>query len=280
MDPRWTPGYANEGGEPIVAAPRRSKYGKGPVFKSLVTQTAGYDQQDLAGLPTDAVEGASGCGTPVAFSDLLPGEVVLDLGSGAGLDLLLAAKKVGPEGRIIGVDPDEILIERTRSNIASVGLDNVEVRRGCIEELPVADRSVDWVISNLGISPCADKAKAFAEIHRVLKPGGRVCLADIVAEGLPDWIRSCESAGTHSSCGAMSEHAYIAGLADAGLADIRAGGRYVFEKSQLLEIAGLAGCGEGIEYAATDFAKDAVGGVWSSYFFARKTIEISARPAT
>jgi SAM-dependent methyltransferase len=240
--------------------------------ESLVARLAGYDPEDLSGLPGDAVRGASGCGTPVAFSDLLPGEVVLDLGSGAGLDLLLASRKVGPKGRVIGVDWDDALIERARSSVSVAGFANIEVRRGSSEDLPVVDGSVDWVISNRAISRCPDKAKVFAEIHRVLKPGGRVCIADIVAEGIPEWVSECDSPGTAWAVGAMSERSYVAGLAEAGLTVVRDGGRYVFEASELAAMADFGGCGEGVEAAAAEFTKETVGGVWSAYFFARKPL--------
>jgi SAM-dependent methyltransferase len=272
MDPNSTPGRAVEDAESEVAARHRPDCGDGLVPESLVAQLAGYDQADLAGLPADAVKGASGCGTPVAFSDLLPGETVIGLSSGAGLDLLLAARKVGPSGRIIGVDRDGVLLERARSNAAAAGFDNVEVRRGSSEELPVADGLADWVISNRVISRCKDKAKVFAEIHRVLKPGGRVRLADILAEGLPKYVRSGAPPGASCVAHAMSEQEFIAGLADAGLTDIRDGGRYVYEEAQLAAIVGYTGCGENTEPGAVDFAGEAVGGVWSAYFFARKPL--------
>lgn len=243
------------------------------MLETLVGMLAGYDPEDLVGVPADAVKGASGCGTPVAFSDLLQGEVVLDLESGAGLDLLLAARKVGPTGTVIGVDQDEISIDRARSNIAASGFDNVEVRRARSQDLPIADRSVDWVISNREVSLSVNKAQAFAEIHRVLKPGGRVCLADIVAEGLPERMPTCRPMVASSCGGVISEQAYVSGLAAAGLADIRHGGRYVFTESELTALVRLAGCAEGLAHSAADFAREAVGGVWSVYFFARKPLE-------
>jgi len=270
MAPDWTPGPAKAFGP--GAAGHRWGCCDERTPESLVARLAGYDQEDLSGLPGDAVRGASGCGRPVAFSDLLPGEIVLDLGSGAGLDLLLASRKVGPEGRVIGVDWDDALIERARSNGAALGSANLEVRWGSSEDLPVANGSMDWVISNRAISRCPDKAKVFAEIHRVLKPGGRVCMADIVAEGIPEWVRACDSPGTAWVVGPMSEQEYIAGLTGAGLTGIRDGGRYVYEASELAAMADFKGCGESGEAAAAEFAKETVGGVWSTYFFARKPL--------
>lgn len=271
MVPDWTPGRPAKEFESGAAGHRWGCCDE-QTPESLVARLAGYDPEELAGLPGDAVRGASGCGTPVAFSDLLPGEIVLDLGSGAGLDLLLAFRKVGPKGRVIGVDWDDALVDRARSNGAAVGFANLEVRRGSGEDLPVVDGSMDWVISNRAISRCPDKAKVFAEIHRVLKPGGRVCIADIVAEGIPEWVRACNSPGTAWVVGAMSEQDYVAGLAEAGLIGLRDGGRYVYEASELAAIADFKGCGESGEAAAAEFAKETVGGVWSTYFFARKPL--------
>ena len=271
MAPDWTPGRSAKEFGPGAAGHRWDCCDE-RTPESLVARLAGYDPEDLSGLPADAVTGASGCGTPVAFSDLLPGEIVLDPRSGAGLDLLLASRKVGPKGRVIGVDWDDALIERARSNAAAVGFANLEVRRGSGEDLPVVDESMDWVISNRAISRCPDKAKVFAEIHRVLKPGGRVSIADIVAEGIPEWVRACDSPGTAWVVRATSEQDYVAGLAEAGLTGIRDGGRYVYEASELAAMAGFTGCGEGGEAAAAEFAKETVGGVWSTYFFARKPL--------
>jgi SAM-dependent methyltransferase len=170
-----------------------------------------------------------GCGNPVAFSKMQPGDVVLDLGSGAGIDLLLAAKKVGPEGRVIGVDMTDEMIDRARENAAGAGLTNVEVRKGLIEELPVEDASVDWVISNCVINLSPEKDRVFAEIARVLKPGGRMRVSDIVAEELPDWVKQNDA--LYCSCigGAIPEADYLAGLEAAGLVDAVVEDRLVHE---------------------------------------------------
>jgi SAM-dependent methyltransferase len=201
--------------------------------KGVTAQLAGYAPEELASLPADAVENSFGCGNPVAFSDVRPGETVLDLGSGAGIDLLLAAQKVGSEGKVIGVDMTDEMIARARANVAAAGYANVEVRKGYIEELPVEDSSVDLVISNCVLNLSPDKARVFSEIARVLKPGGRLRVSDIVAEDLPQWAR--ESAALYSSCvaGAISEADYVGGLADAGLVDVRVLDRMTYDETQL-----------------------------------------------
>ena len=204
------------------------------VPKGVAVKMAGYAPEELAELPADAVSNSFGCGNPVAYSEIAAGETVLDLGSGAGIDLLLAARKVGPDGQVIGVDMTDEMIARAEGNIAASGLTNVEVRKGLIEDLPVESNSVDWVISNCVINLSPEKEKVFSEIARVLKPGGRMRVSDIVAQDLPDWIR--ESAALYSSCiaGAIGEDAYADGLRQAGLDNVSVEERLVYEGSQLL----------------------------------------------
>lgn len=205
----------------------------GPVPKGVVAKIAGYSDEDFAVLPAEAVVNSFGCGNPLAFSAVQPGQVVLDLGSGAGIDLLLAAKKVGPGGRVIGVDMTDEMIAKANENIAAAGLTNVEVRKGIIEELPVDDTSVDWVISNCVINLSPEKDRVFAEIARVLRPGGTMLVSDIVAEEIPAEI--ADNRHLYSSClaGAISEQAYTAGLRDAGLADVEIIDRLIYDTSQL-----------------------------------------------
>ncbi len=206
---------------------------------------AGYSPAALETLPADAVQNAFGCGDPVAFSDLVPGETVLDLGSGAGIDLLLAAQKVGPEGRVIGLDMTEEMIRRARANVAAAGLTNVEVIQGVIEEIPLPDASVDVIISNCVINLSPDKPRVFAEMARVLRPGGRVRVSDIVAEGLPEWTR--DVARLYASCisGAISEDEYLAGLRAAGLQDAAVLARLDYDEGQLREMVGDVEAGVG-----------------------------------
>ena len=183
--------------------------------KGVVAKLAGYSDEEFAALPADAVVNSFGCGNPLAFSAVQPGEVVLDLGSGAGIDLLLAARKVGAAGRVIGVDMTEEMIARARANIAAAGIENAEVRQGIIEELPVEDSSVDWVISNCVINLSPEKPRVFAEIARVLKPGGTMLVSDIVAEDLPEEIVARAPSSTPPAWPARSARRdYLGGLAD------------------------------------------------------------------
>jgi SAM-dependent methyltransferase len=229
-----------------VNSPGRSCCGGGDTIpKAITAKLAGYTDEDFAALPADAVVSSFGCGNPLAFSGVRPGDVVLDLGSGAGIDLLLAAKKVGAGGRVIGVDMTDDMIARARENAAAAGLTNVEVRKGIIEELPVEDASVDWVISNCVINLSPEKERVFAEIARVLKPGGRMLVSDIVAERMPPEMR--EDRRLYSSClaGAISEAAYLEGLRTAGLADVEVRDRYVYDEDQLESLIGSELSGEG-----------------------------------
>ncbi len=146
-----------------------------------VSRSIGYSEEELAGLPADANLGL-GCGNPTAIAGLGEGETVLDLGSGAGIDCFLAAKQVGAAGRVIGVDMTPEMLDRARRNATEAGFDNVEFRLGEIEALPVADETVDVIISNCVLNLSADKARVLAEAHRVLKPGGRMVVSDMVSD--------------------------------------------------------------------------------------------------
>ena len=188
---------------------------------SATAKEVGYDTDDLGSVPEGANLGL-GCGNPVAIASIREGETVLDLGSGAGLDVFLAAQRVGKQGRVIGVDMTPEMIEAARRNAAVSGHDNVEFRQGDIEALPVDSGSVDLVISNCVLNLVPDKPKAFAEIYRVLKPGGRIAVADIVLDGpLPDCLTNDTAAYTSCISGAVSRSEYLGGLGQAGLVDIR-----------------------------------------------------------
>jgi len=166
-------------------------------------QNAGYGDEAKA---YGGAAGASfGCGNPLAFAGVEPGQTVLDLGSGAGLDLLIAAEKVGPTGRVIGVDMTDAMIEAAQRNAAEAGFGEiVELRKGHIEQLPVDDASVDWVISNCVINLSPDKPAVFRELQRVLRPGGRFSVSDIVVDELPDFVRDHPAAYAACIAGAVS----------------------------------------------------------------------------
>ncbi len=162
----------------------------GTVEQSSVVKLAGYKGEELEALPPEVAGSSFGCGNPLAFSEVKEGDVVLDLGSGAGMDLLIAAKKVGPQGRVIGIDMTDEMIAKARDNIAAAGLKNAEVRKGIIEDLPVESSSVDWVISNCVINLSPEKHRVFAEIARVLKPGGQMRVSDRLAWPAPSASRN------------------------------------------------------------------------------------------
>jgi SAM-dependent methyltransferase len=253
----------------------------GPVADEMAAAPQDYDRQALAELPGDAVAYSMGCGDPLAFAEVEAGDTVVDLGCGAGIDILLAARRAGPAGRVIGVDMTDEVLEKARANIAASGLANVEVRKGLIENLPVETATVDWVISNCVINLSPEKDRVFAEIARVLKPGGRMLVSDIVVEDLPESLRRNEA--IYNSCvgGAISEPEYIDGLRRAGLVDIEVRKRYVYDASQLERLAGevLPGdeggsCCCASSPGAADvrsIATEMAGKVRSARFYARKS---------
>ena len=176
---------------------------------------------DLEGYVADADLGL-GCGVPTRHAGIRKGHVVLDLGSGAGIDAFVARRSVGESGRVIGVDMTAAMIERARANAAKLGYGNVEFRLGEIERLPVEDATIDVVISNCVLNLVPDKATAFVETFRVLRPGGRFCVSDIVATGtLPDGIRRAAALYVGCVAGALPETDYLAVIREAGFDAVR-----------------------------------------------------------
>ena len=180
-----------------------------------------YPADLLTTVPSDVSSTSYGCGDPITLATLTPGQTVLDLGSGAGLDCLLAAQKVGPEGRVIGVDMTPEMIERAQANAKRVNATNVEFRHGYLEELPVNSSTVDVIISNCVINLSPDKEKVFNEAFRVLAPGGKLAVSDIVTDGeLPEIIRNSLSAWAGCVAGAVEAKDYIGMMESVGFTDI------------------------------------------------------------
>lgn len=191
-----------------------------PVLAEDISRKVGYTDAELNAIPEGANLGL-GCGNPVALASLNEGETVLDLGSGAGIDCFLAAERVGKSGKVIGVDMTDEMIEKARENAEKGGYDNVEFRLGEIENLPAADNSVDVVLSNCVINLVPDKKKVFQETYRVLKPGGRLMISDIVLlKKLPDAIKASVEAYIGCVSGAILKSEYLETIKAAGFNDI------------------------------------------------------------
>ncbi len=230
----------------------------------------GYSDEQLEQVPEGANLGV-GCGNPTAIDALRPGETVVDLGSGAGMDSFLAARQVGPEGHVIGVDMTDAMLEKARANTKQVGLeDRVEFRKGQIEALPIDDDSVDVILSNCVINLSPEKDKVYAEAFRVLKPGGRVMVSDIVLERpLPDKV--IESIDAYVGCvsGANLRADYLRTIEAAGFKEVRIDreasflGSISFDDPQIVEAM------ESMDMSV-DEAKEYVGAVTSLHIFARK----------
>ena len=194
----------------------------GPVSKEAYVQGIGYSLAETKELPESTVGAAAGCGNPTAIAGLKEGEVVLDLGSGGGIDVFLSAKKVGPKGKAIGVDMTDEMLALARKNAEELGFENVEFRKGDIEDLPVEDKSVDVIISNCVINLAPDKDKVFREAFRVLRPGGRIAVSDIVTDGpLPQEVKDNPDAWAECVSGALDKEEYLQKIRNAGFEDVK-----------------------------------------------------------
>ncbi len=181
-----------------------------------------YPASLLTSLPDDVTNFSLGCGNPFGVAALQPGETVLDLGSGGGLDCFLASKQVGSSGHVIGVDMTPEMLERARLAASRMGIHNVEFRSGYLEKLPVESNTVDVVISNCVINLSPDKPQVFREVFRTLKPGGRVAVSDTVTDGpLPEELRKDMESWGACVAGALDVGKYINGLTDAGFTDVK-----------------------------------------------------------
>ena len=192
-----------------------------PTLAEDISRKIGYSDEELGSVPQGANLGL-GCGNPVALASLAEGETVLDLGSGAGFDSFLAANKVGQSGKIIGVDMTPEMIDKARANAQEGGYKNVEFRLGEIENIPAADNSVDVVISNCVINLSPDKKRVFSEAFRVLKPGGRLMVSDVVLlKELPNFIRESVAAYVGCISGALMKDEYLEAITKAGFYDVK-----------------------------------------------------------
>jgi SAM-dependent methyltransferase len=205
----------------------------------------------------------------------MPGQTVLDLGSGAGIDCLLAAGRVGPSGRVIGVDMTPEMIEQARGNAGAAGVDNVEFRLGEMEHLPVADNSVDWIISNCVINLSPDKARVFAEAQRVLKPGGRLLVSDIIIKDLPAEL--LQDIGLWVGCvaGALEEDKYLETIRQAGFEQVEVAAKLIYDAAAIL--AFLPDAGQLVERmprfnSSEELAQELVGKIYSAKIGARKPV--------
>ena len=200
--------------EPSCCSPAESQVAN-PISGQL------YAPEDLKDLPLEAVLASAGCGNPVALAELHPGEVVLDLGSGGGIDVLLSARRVGPTGKAYGLDMVDEMLELARENQQKAGIENVEFLKGEMEDIPLPDNSVDVIISNCVVNLSPDKDSVLREAYRVLKPGGRLAISDIVyRSGMPEELRRNLEMWAGCLAGSLEEEEYVGKLKAAGFQDI------------------------------------------------------------
>ncbi len=223
-------------------SPARASTGKDPITRNL------YTAAEAAQVPADALVASFGCGNPTALADLKPGDIVLDLGSGGGIDVLLSARRVGPTGKVYGLDMTPEMVDLARKNQKEAGVTNVEFLQGTIEQIPLPDGSVDVIVSNCVINLAPDKDQVLREAFRVLRPGGRLAISDIVLRGvLPRSVRESMEAWAGCIAGALVETDYRAKLAAAGFVDIEIEPTRVYTRDDAAEIVGEnACCGGGV----------------------------------
>src|SRR3989441_7363544 len=224
-----------------------------------------YDAGETTGLPEGAVLASLGCGNPTALAELHPGETVLDLGSGGGIDVLLSARRVGPTGKVYGLDMTDEMLALARENQRKAGVDNVEFLKGDIERIPLPDRSVDVIISNCVINLAADKRRVLAEAFRVLKPGGRFAVSDVVVRGaIPPAVRRSMELWVGCVAGALEEGEYQRLLQEAGFEEIGVEPTRIYEFDDARAV--LTGAGLDAEV----LAREVGGRVMGAFVRARK----------
>jgi SAM-dependent methyltransferase len=223
-----------------------------------------YDAREVQGIPAAALLASLGCGNPTALAELRPGESVLDLGSGGGIDVLLSAKRVGPQGKAYGLDMTDEMLALARENKRKSGLPNVEFLKGEIEHIPLPDESVDVIISNCVINLSADKEQVLREAFRVLRPGGRFAVSDIVLRGeLPDEVAESVPLWTGCVSGALVDAQYLALLAAAGFERAEIEPTRVYGEEDVVALLGLANLSD-------DLAPQVTGRVMSAFVRAQK----------
>ena len=227
-----------------------------------------YAATETAGLPEGAVLASLGCGNPTALAELRPGETVLDLGSGGGIDVLLSAKRVGPTGKAYGLDMTDEMLALARANQAKAGATNVEFLKGEIENIPLPAAAVDVIISNCVINLSADKARVLREAYRVLKPGGRFAVSDVVCRGaVPEAVRRSMELWVGCIAGALEEQEYRRLLEDAGFVDVEVEPTRIYEFEDARAV--LSGAGLDAEV----LAREVSGRIMGAFIRARKPAE-------
>ena len=258
-------------------AARRAKYGKpsccgtgslleGDALDPITGNLYGTDE--TSGLPAEALRASFGCGNPTALATIKPGETVLDLGSGGGIDVFLSAKRVGPAGKVYGLDMTDEMLSLARENQHKAGVTNVEFLKGEIERIPLPDNSVDLIISNCVINLSPDKDQAFKEAFRVLKPGGRLAVSDIVIRGaMPLEVKNSLNLWAGCVAGALEEAVYLKKLEEAGFESCSIEPTRIYSAGDAREF--LTGAGLGAE----TLAKDADGKFMSGFVRAMKPVQ-------
>jgi ubiquinone/menaquinone biosynthesis C-methylase UbiE len=239
-----------------------------------------YSQDETATIPREAVQASLGCGNPTALAELTAGETVLDLGSGGGIDVLLSAKRVGPTGFAYGLDMTDEMLALAEQNRQQAGAENVQFFKGHFEAIPLPDEAVDVIISNCVINLAADKGQVLREAYRVLKPGGRFAVSDVVAQGeLPSDLRADMEAWVGCVAGALEEPEYRRLLAEAGFDDVEVEVTRVYDPKALAESArgdssccGSDCCGSASEWDLSAYGRFAASGgrLVSAFVRARK----------